>query len=257
MGLHLQFRKSIWLIQLILVTVLINTDTLAQDGLLKDLLKTADKLNQVFLDLTEVSDEEENQIGEELDKEITQKSKVTSSNKWDIKKVWNDVVKQTSRKKIKYSFKIIQDKDVNAFAIAGGKVYINSGLLDFIKSKDELAFVIAHELAHIELKHSIRKIQHSVKASRIDPLLGAVVQVAYNTYRLPYSKDEEYEADSIGVKIMQKAGYSKQGGIDFFERLSKLEKVYQTNKRDPVNDFISTHPYSEQRKERIKKMEGN
>lgn len=257
MGMHFQFGKSIWIIQFILIMFFFNTSAYPQEGLLKELLKTADKLNQAVLDLTEVSDEEENQVGDELDKEITKKSKVTFSNKWDIQKVWDDLVKQTSRKKIKYSYKVIKDKDVNAYAIAGGKIYINTGLLDFIKSKDEIAFVIAHELSHIELKHCIRRIQHSVTASKIHPTFGAVVQLAYNTYRLPFNKYEEYEADSVGVVMMQKSRYSKQGAIDFFTKLSELENKYQEDKKDPVNDFISTHPYSEKRKEKIDQMKGN
>lgn len=257
MEMHFQLRKSFWLIQFISITFFITPNVQAQEGLFKDLLKTADKLNQVLLDLTEVSDEEENQVGEELDIEITKKSKVTNSDKWNIKKVWQDLLQHTSRKNIKYSYKVFKDKDVNAYAVAGGKVYINTGLLDFIKSKDELAFVIAHELAHNELKHCIKRIQHSVTASKIDPTLGAVVQIAYSTYRLPFNKYEEYEADSLGVVLMQKAGYSKQGALDFFTKLAELEKKYQTDKRDPVNDFITTHPYAEKRKERIEKMKGD
>ena len=255
MGMQIQFRKSIWIIQFVSI-ILFSQYIFAQEGLFKDLIKTADKLNQVLLDLTEVSDEEENQVGEELDKEIMKKSKATSTEKWDIKKVWNDVLKQVSRKKIKYSYKVIKEKDVNAYAIAGGKIYINTELLDFIKSKDELAFVIAHELAHIELKHCIRRIQHGVNASKIDPTLGVVVQVAYNTYRLPFNKYEEYEADSLGVVMMMKAGYSKQGAIDFFTKLAELEKKYNADKRDPVNDFISTHPFANKRKEKIEGMKG-
>lgn len=257
MGVHFQLRKSFWLIQFISIILLINPNTKAQEGLFKDLLKTADRLNQVLLDLTEVSDEEENQVGDELDKKIVEKAKVSNTDKWDIKKVWQDLLQQTSRKNIKYSYKVFKDKDINAYAVAGGKVYINTGLLDFIKSKDELVFVIAHELAHNELKHCIKRIQHSVTASKIDPTLGAVVQIAYSTYRLPFNKYEEYEADSLSVVLMQKAGYSKQGAIDFFTKLAELEKKYQADKRDAVNDFISTHPYAEKRKERIEKMKGN
>lgn len=257
MGVHFQLRKSFWLIQFISITFFTTLNVQAQEGLFKDLLKTADKLNQVLLDLTEVSDEEENQVGDELDKKIIEKAKVTNTDKWDINKVWHDLLQHSSRKNIKYSYKVFKDKDVNAYAVAGGKVYINTGLLGFIKSKDELAFVIAHELAHNELKHCIKRIQHSVTASKIDPTLGAVVQIAYSTYRLPFNKYEEFEADSLGVVLMQKAGYSKQGALDFFTKLAELEKKYQADKRDPVNDFISTHPYAEKRKERIEKMKGN
>lgn len=256
MGMHFQLRKSFWIIQSVSIIFLLNFEATAQEKLFKDLLKTVDKLEQVLLDLTEISDEEENQLGEDLDKKIVQKSKVTNSNKWDIKTVWHNVVQQASRKKIKYSYRVLNNKDVNAYAIAGGKVYINTGLLDFIKSKDELAFVIAHEIAHNELKHCIKRIQYSANASKIDPTLGAVVQIAYDTYRLPFNKYEEYEADSLGVLLMQKAGYSKQGAIDFFTKLVDLEKKYQADKRDPVNDFISTHPDAQKRKEKIENMGG-
>lgn len=240
--------------QLISTTVfvtLFSCAVCAQDGLLHDLLKTGDVLNQKMLQVTALTDEEENQVGADLSKQILKDFKTTVSKKWDVKKVWTAVVKNVKRKKIKYSFTVIENEEVNAFAVAGGKVFINTGLLDFLKSEDELAFVIAHELAHNELKHCVKKIQYSAVASKIDPTIGSLVQVAYSVYSLPFTKYEEFAADDLGVTLATKAKYNKQGAIDFFTKLQTLEKKYGDDDRDPLNDFVSSHPLSAERKKRI------
>ncbi|NWF51305.1 MAG: M48 family metalloprotease [Ignavibacteriaceae bacterium] len=238
-----------YLIAIFLVT---SINLKAQDDPINELLKTADILNQTLLELTALSDEDENQIGEQLDKKITGELRLTKERKFNVRSIFNKLVKHVERKKINYSYKIVDTDEVNAYAIAGGKMYINTGILDFLETEDELAFVIAHEISHNELKHCIKRIQYSALASSLDPNLGEIVQLAYNLYSMPYSKYDEYEADDNGVKLMKKAGFNKKGAVSFFTKLAKLEKEYGIDKRDEVNDFISSHPTAEERKERIK-----
>ncbi|MBE2279626.1 MAG: M48 family metalloprotease [Ignavibacteriaceae bacterium] len=71
---------------------------------------------------------------------------------------------------------------------------------------------------------------------------------------MPFSKDQEFEADKLGVSLLTKAGYGKKGAIDFFARLHELEKKYQTEKRNAFNDFISSHHNADQRKKRSKEL---
>ncbi len=224
----------------------------AQDELLKGFLKSVDVVNQEVLKITELSDEDENAIGKDLDKKISKEFKPGKEIKFNVKKIFDKIKKNVTRKKINYRYSIVNDTTVNAFTIAGGKIYILTGILNFLDTEDELAFVIAHELAHNELKQCIKKVQYSALASKVNPHLGEIVQVAYSVYSVPFTKYEEYDADELGVKLMLKAGYKVEGAVSFFDKLKKLEDKYKIDKRDALNDFISSHPVASDRKEKIK-----
>ena len=239
----------------ILLFFTITPDIKAQDDdLVKDLLKTADILNETLLDMTVLTDEQENAIGKEMDRQISQDLRFTKERKFDLKGILNKLMKYVQRKDINYNYKVVQTDEVNAYAIAGGYMYVNTGILDFLDTEDEIAFVLAHEISHNEKKHCIKRVQYAALASSVDPSFGEIVQMAYNMYSLPFSKYDEYEADENGVMLMQKAGYNKSGAIAFFEKLEELEKEYGMDQRDAVNDFISSHPTAKDRRERIRKM---
>lgn len=221
----------------------------SQEDLIKGALDVIDIFNKKLLDITALSDEEENLIGDELHKMIIKDKKLLAKHKkFNVEKVFNKVKANVKRKNIKYEYAIMEDNVINAYAIAGGKVYLLTGLLDVIESEDELAFVIAHEIAHNEAKHCIHRIQYAVRASQIHPELGNVVMTAYDIYHLPFSKDDEFEADKIGVELMVKAGYNKKGAIAFFRR---LQKMHNPNNNKEENDFLATHPNYEARIKRI------
>jgi predicted Zn-dependent protease len=113
---------------------------------------------------------------------------------------------------------------------------------------------MAHEIAHKELRHCIKRVQYAAIASSIDPNLGELIQVAYGMYSMPFTKYDEFDADKLGVALMKDAGYDKQGAISFFTKLLELEKEYDVDQRDAVNDFISSHPTAQERRERVKQM---
>ena len=224
------------------------------DDLVKDLLKTADILNETLLDMTALTDDQENAIGKEMDKQISQDLRFTKERKFDLKGIFNKLMKYVQRKDINYNYKVVRSDEVNAYAIAGGFMYVNTGILDFLDNENEIAFVLAHEISHNEKKHCIKRVQYAALASSIDPSFGEIVQMAYNMYSLPYSKYDEYEADENGVVLMEKAGYNKSGAVSFFDKLEELEKEYGMDQRDAVNDFISSHPTAKDRRERVRKM---
>ena len=244
--------NNAYLITMLFTFLMFSANLQAQDDLIKGILQGVDALNKQMLKITALSDEEENKIGDELDKKIMKDFDAGTEKHFNVKKIFEETKKHVTRKTINYRYSVLKDKTVNAFAIAGGKVYLLSGLLEELQTEDEVAFVIAHEIAHIELKHCVNKIQYSAIAAEIEPNLGEIVLLAYSIYSTPFSKYDEYEADDLGVELMQKAGYKKVGAIKFFEKLMELEKEYQQDKRDPLNDFISSHPTAENRIERIK-----
>lgn len=226
----------------------------AQDDLIKDLMQTADILNETLLEITALSDEEENAIGDELDKQISKDLRFRKEYKFNLRKIFNNLMQFTERDNINYNYKVVRTDEINAYAIAGGRMYINTGIIDYLDDENEIAFVIAHEIAHNELRHCIKRVQYAAIASSIDPSFGEIVQLAYSMYLMPFTKYDEFEADELGVWMMKKAGYDKQGAVSFFSKLEKLEKEYGIDQRDPVNDFISSHPSAGERGERVKKM---
>ena len=233
---------------------LVSTTIKSQDDFLKGLLNTADVLNETLLEVTALSDEEENSIGIELEKQILQDLRVVSERKFNLKKIFKDIMRYVERTNINYGYKVVETDEVNAYAIAGGRMFFNTGIIDFLETEDEIAFVMAHEIAHNELRHCIKRVQYAAIASSIDPNFGEIVQLAYGIYSMPFTKYDEYEADELGVRLMQNAGYDKQGAVDFFIKLEMLEKEYGIDQRDAVNDFISSHPTARDRRERVKKL---
>ncbi len=254
----LQFIKSIKLQSLFIFLFLtffsFSPTTQAQDDFLKELLSTADILNETLLEITALSYDEENSIGIELEKQILNDLTVVKERKFDLKKIFNRMMKYVERININYGYKVIESDEVNAYAIAGGRMFFNTGILNFLETEEEIAFVMAHEIAHNELRHCIKRVQYAAIASSIDPSFGEIVQLAYGIYSMPFTKYDEYEADELGVWLMRKAGYDKQGAVSFFTKLEELEKEYGIDQRDAVNDFISSHPTARDRRERVKGM---
>ncbi|MBW1754191.1 MAG: M48 family metalloprotease [Deltaproteobacteria bacterium] len=130
----------------------------------------------------------------------------------------------------KYHFYVIKDDSLNAFASPAGHIFINSGLIQAMESEEELAGVISHEIAHASLRHISKKIERSKKTSMATmagmaagillgiggagDAAGAVIMgsaAAGQTSALAYSRDDEAEADQVGLKYLNRAGYSAEG----------------------------------------------
>ena len=161
------------------------------------------------------------------------------------------------RPNLDYRVTLLDTPQINAFAIPGGHVYICRGLLHYINSESELAGVMGHEIGHISAKHSVQRLS---KQNGLDlgllfgglfMLLGGVSRETVDTVVnvgqsvgvlaiLSYSREDEMEADRLGIEYSHKAGFSPQGVgrlMTMFERLG--------GKSDPLSTILSTHPASE------------
>jgi len=162
--------------------------------------------------------------------------------------------------KFSYSFKIVEDKDVNAFALPGGFIYVNTALLDFVHSDDELAAVVAHEIAHVahhHAMHSLKVQQRQMLGLAAAVLVGAAAgassedlgRLAYmanliNMARLSdYGQEAEFDADKTAVAYLAETKYNPVGMLTFMERLAREEI------RKPQSDLgiLTTHPRSHKR----------
>ena len=138
------------------------------------------------------------------------------------------------------------DSDVqNAFACPGGKIYVYTGLINFLDNEAQLAGVIAHEIAHIHWRHSTRQMTQQYGISTLQQMLlgnnaGQVVtmvsQISGQLGGLAFSRSDEYEADATAVKFLSHTEYNPLGVAGFFE---KLESAGQSS---GTMTFMSTHP---------------
>ena len=151
-----------------------------------------------------------------------------------------------------YTFSVANFRELNAFALPGGPVWIHRGILHDAMNESQLAGVVAHEVAHIALRHAADQITKQLVANGLLGLLGAVLgndgggartaqigaQILANGYMLKFSRDDEREADRVGMQIMQRAGWDPRGMPEFMEILRRRQG------RDPasVEVFLSSHP---------------
>ncbi|MBM3493705.1 MAG: hypothetical protein FJX72_05190 [Armatimonadetes bacterium] len=138
----------------------------------------------------------------------------------------------------------------------GGPVYVYRGLLDLLgRDDDALACVVAHEVAHIDARHSAKQMSQQIAAN-----LGVLVLLRGRTAQdigslttdllnLSYSRSDEYEADHRGLSYAHKAGYKATGLLTFFEKLREMEKG-----RERGAEFLRTHPLTAARIDRVQKI---
>lgn len=147
---------------------------------------------------------------------------------------------------LQFTISVLRSNQVNAYATIGGYVYVTEGLLNFVDSYDELAFIIGHEIAHIHYGHSRRKITKiSLTADFLNMSgLESFTQIALNTngaLSAPFDQIDEYESDKLGFEIASKAGYNINRFADFFRKLAKNEN------KTLLNKLQSTHPFASDR----------
>ena len=161
-----------------------------------------------------------------------------------------------------YQFKVVNVADINAFALPGGYLYVNRGLIEAAQNEGQLAGVMAHEMAHVALRHGTNQASRAYLGQAGLGLLGgllgkndastqqkiaAVGGFGLNTLFLKYSRAAEEQADVIGAQMMAKAGYDPADMVAFFDILAR------TQARDPgkVEQFFSSHPAPANRAARI------
>lgn len=155
---------------------------------------------------------------------------------------------------LQYTFTVLDSDVINAFALPGGYVYISRGLLALANTEAEIAGVLAHEIGHVTARHSAQRYSSSVVASLGTALLGAVAgsgaaqlgQQGAALYLQGYSRDQEFEADILGVRYLARAGYETGSMASFLaslESYSALEAKV-SNLPDPASRYniMSTHP---------------
>lgn len=165
-------------------------------------------------------------------------------------------------KNFSWEFNLINDKQVNAFCMPGGKIVVYEGLLQIVDSEDELAVVVGHEVAHAVAKHSNERMSQQLLAQygaaivsqALSTKSAAIQQIGNSVYglgaqygvMLPFSRKHEYEADYMGLVFMTMAGYNPQSAVAFWQKMSAGNGA-------SVPEFASTHPSDAARINEIKR----
>ncbi|HZP62254.1 MAG TPA: M48 family metallopeptidase [Terriglobales bacterium] len=156
-----------------------------------------------------------------------------------------------------YQFHVVQESDINAFALPGGPIFVNIGTINAADNEAQLAGVISHEMSHVYMQHSAKQAPKQEWASILSALGGALggaagslaqmgIQLGAGTLLMKYSRGDEAQADAVGAIIMYKNGYDPRAMAEFFQKLEKM-----SGNGGP--QFLSDHPNPGNRVEAVDK----
>jgi predicted Zn-dependent protease len=238
------------------------------DDVLELAADTARQLDEIGLERTQLTDAEEMEYGNKMDRQIL-KEMPEVSNPALLKRlqaIAEPLVAQSKRKGITYRIRIVESPLVNAFGCAGGHVYFTSSFLRRFNADADIAMVMGHEIAHIELKHAVRKVQYEYQGEKVVGDFAKVGQVLYAVLSSPYTKDQEFEADAAGFDMCRRAGWSAKSLLPVLEKLSLMEREKQAQAggtgeprselERKLGNYFRSHPQTDERLARLKKRAG-
>jgi predicted Zn-dependent protease len=221
------------------LTVCLSTPLSSKAIGFRDLIRIVPQVTQIF-NLSNISDRQEVDLGQQMNQEIQQEVRISRNSQLNsyVEQIGRRLAANSTRPNIAYTFQVVEDPAVNAFATAGGFIYVNTGLLKTADNEAEFASVLAHEMGHIEGKHLIKQMRQRAIASGVATVsgldrskaVGIGVQLALN---LPRSRQDEFDADKRGLANITRTGYAQSAMVSFMKKL-------QGSSSTPT--FLSTHP---------------
>jgi len=221
-------------------------------------------------DLVLMSEESEIALGRKTNKEILQQYSVYDDPKLQayVSRVGEELAKNSHRSNLIYRFTVLDSKDVNAFALPGGYIYITRGLMAYLNSEAELAAVLGHEIGHVTARHSVRQYSAAqltgigtTLASIFIPGMNQVgsqlMQVIGSALLRGYGRDHELEADRLGAEYVARTNYSAESMLDVIRVLKNQEtfakQQAKAEDREPQNyhGLFSTHPDNDTRLQEV------
>ena len=207
-------------------------------------------------DFNLISIEDEWKLGQQLSQDVERQVRLNNDPAVNayIRNMGQRIVAQAAPpfNQLPWEFHVVQDDSINAFAIPGGHVYVNTGLIKNADNAAELAGVMAHEISHVLARHSTEQLSRQYGLSVIAAAVlgqnpGQLTQIAAQIVAggalARFSREAEEEADRIGIQAMAAAGYNPAGMASMFEEL--LE--HRQGQPSRVEQFFSTHPLTEDR----------
>lgn len=204
-----------------------------------------------------ISQQQEVQMGQDYSQQINAQLPIVSDpeiNRY-INVLGDQIARVTSRADLDWRFYVVDSREVNAFAVPGGYVYVNRGLIERTARMDELAGVLGHEIGHVVLRHSIQQMEKE-QGANIGVTLACVltsicssqiaqagINIAGGAVFARFSRQDELEADQQAVSNTTRAGISPQGIVTMFQKLIAERK----SRPSAVEGWFATHPLEEDR----------
>jgi len=211
---------------------------------------------QVF-QLSNMSDQQEVKLGRKINQQLVENEITLSDNSQlnaYVDRIGQRLVPYSDRPNLPYTFQVVEDDSINAFATMGGFVYINTGLMARADNESELASVVAHEIGHIASRHAVEQMrqraiaQGLLSAAGLDESNAVQIGVELAVSR-PNSRQDELEADERGLRMLRQAGYAPIGMVTFMEKLQRQGGAPPS--------FLSTHPATSERIQALKAQMNN
>ena len=212
------------------------------------------------------SEEQEIEMGRESDPKIVASMGLYSDESLQdyAQDLGGALAEDSERPHLPWTFRVLDEPVINAFALPGGYVYVTRGILPYLDSEAELAGVLGHEIGHVTARHSVEQISRTALA-QIGPnlagILGPRVQGAVGLvlaplqlFDLKFSRDDEREADALGVRYMIRQGYEPR---ELGEVMAMLAAVSAAEGGGRIPEWLSTHPTPENREENIREAAAN
>ena len=204
-----------------------------------------------------LNERDEIKLGTQLHREVTKKYNLTDVGLDRVDRIGQRCAKASLRPGMLYKFHVIQSREINGFSIPGGHVYVTTAMLR-LANDNELASVLAHEVGHLVARHSLKTLKQSQEYDEIAKSLGeltgvagdvgrdlgiALVQIIGAGFLTFHTRDEEREADFLGVRTMPRAGFDPQGMVTMFQKLERIEE----QNSNLLGSLFSDHPDAEER----------
>lgn len=204
------------------------------------------------IQLSSMSSNQEVKLGQQIDRQLKKELKFHSDRATQeyVNQIGQRLAAESPRPNLPYTFQVVDDNSVNAFATMGGFVYVHTGLIKAAENEAELASVIAHEIAHITSRHAIKQMRQMAIAQGVASAAGIDENIAVQigvelALRRPHSRQAEYEADRVGITMLGRAGYAQIAAITFMQKLLK---------QGSPPTFLSTHPATRDRIQAMQTM---
>lgn len=203
--------------------------------------------------------DQERQIGNQVYQQLRSQNQIEDTSPWypALRAVGDKIAAVNQPRWYNQNWIIVKGKDVNAFSVPGGNIYVNEALMAQAENEDELASVLGHETGHLVLGHVMDRIHKAQTAQIIGTVLSIFIhsQTTFNLVNylgsyafLNFSRAQEYQADHEGVILAGQAGYNPWGMIWFFQ---KLEKLYGNA---GFEQYVQDHPATSDRISRIEQF---
>lgn len=221
-----------------------------------------------------LSEKKEKQIGKELHTEIMKKMPIYRDPALQdyVTRIGQKMADMSTRNKLDYTFTIIDSPDINAFALPGGYIYINRGLMTYLNSEAQLAAVLGHEVAHVAAKHAIETKRLATISKALSTILAVGTQIAVGAGGAQigelsnvagtaivsgYGRDNELEADRLGAQYLYKASYNPKameqviGILKENEQFSRIKAREEGKKPATYHGLFASHPRNDQRLQEV------